>query len=644
MPCILTSRGVLMLLFLAASFALQGQVCHSFEPGTYAHPIYKTQAADSIGLAPTGNYDLVYHRIAVKLDPAVRYIAGSVTSYFRPQPSLTEMAFDLTDSLSVDSVYYHGARLYTVAHSGNAITIDFPAAVSSLDSVVVFYSGVPPETGFGSFVTSVHYDTVPVLWTLSEPYGARDWLPSKMTLTDKIDSLDFYISVPQGFHAGSNGLMTDSVVTGSTVTYHWRHRYPIATYLMGIAVSNYEEHTFQVSSAYGDITLLNYFFPEEEEQWLATDSNVAHTIRLYSELFGPYPFIKEKYGHAEFGWGGGMEHQTMSFVVAPDFELINHEMAHQWFGDKLTCDSWSEIWLNEGFATFLSGLCYERLQPEWWYTWRTVNMTKSIKGGNGTVLCDDTASVSRIFSGTLSYSKGAYLLHMMRWEIGDSSFFAAMKSYATDPSLVYSFSKTELLRAHFEAQSGRDLTWFFDQWYYHGGYPSYALDWSQQGSQLSLKLSQASSNPEVSFFKMKVPIKAYGADHDTTLVLDHTSSGQEFAAKVGFTIDSIVIDPELWLISAGNSVRKLPSLHTDNFIRILTNPVRNDLTIWYDSENQNHVTLAVYDPNAKKVAAESLPMHGGDYYTTSLAHLAAGVYVVRIESEHGSLTQRIVKM
>lgn len=644
MPRLCAFSGLMLAVLLILPAGLRAQVCHSFEPGTYTHRSFKTADADVIGLAPTGNYDLVYHRIAVRVDPAVRYIAGSVMSYFRPLSSLTQVSFDLTDSLSVDSVYYHGARLSAFTHSGNALTISFPSAIAALDSVVVFYSGVPPENGFGSFSTSIHYDTVPVLWTLSEPYGARDWLPSKMTLTDKIDSVDFYINVPRGFRAGSNGLMTDSALLGNTVTYHWRHRYPIATYLIGMAVSNYEAHTFRVASPYGDITLLNYFFPEEEADWLATDSNVAHAIRLYSELFGPYPFIREKYGHAEFLWGGGMEHQTMSFVVAPDFELLNHEMAHQWFGDKLTCDSWSEIWLNEGFATYLSGLCYERLAPEWWYAWRSTTLKRAVRGGNGTVLCDDTSSVGRIFDNSLSYSKGAYLLHMIRWEIGDSNFFAALKSYATDPALIYSFSKTELLKAHFESQSTKDLTWFFDQWYYNGGYPSYALDWSLQSGKLTIKLSQSSSNASNPFFKMKVPVRLYGHGVDTTLVLDHTASGQDFTAQVGFAIDSIQIDPELWLISAGNVVRRLPAPEAENFLQILTNPVRDNLTIWYDSYHQNHVTLAIYDLDGRKIETETIPAAGGDYYSTSLAHLAAGVYVAKVESEHRSITQRFVKL
>ena len=642
-------RIIVLIAFILVciSFA-QAQVCHSFEPGqTDPHPSlrqHKSLSIDSIGLASTDNYDIVYHRVSVKVDPAVRYIEGSVTSYFKPVTSLTQMAFDLTDSLSVDSIYYGGSRIQVFTHSANALTISFPVTITSLDSVVVYYSGVPPTTGFGSFNTGVHDTIVPVLWTLSEPYGARDWLPCKMTLTDKVDSLDFYINVPAGNRAASNGLMTDSTIIGHTVTYHWRHRYPIATYLMAIGVTNYSAHSFVVPTQYGDVTVLDYAYPEHEVEWESSDSNVAKSIQLYSNLFGAYPFIKEKYGHAQFGWGGGMEHQTMSFVYNTSFELVNHEMAHQWFGDKLTCGSWTDIWLNEGFAVFLSGLCYERIATEWWYIWRRNNVGKIVsRAGNGTVNCDDTASVGRIFNGNLTYAKGGYLLHMLRWQLGDSIFFGAIKSYVNDPVLAYSFSKTALLKQHLEEESGQDLTAFFQQWFYDGGYPSYALDWSQQGSRLSLKLSQSSSNPAVSFFTLHVPVKFYGKNVDTTLVLHHTSSGQDFSFDIPFAVDSAMIDPELWLISANNTVRKLPAPDQTDFVIALPNPVHDKLTIWYDSKNLNHVSLGVYDMQGQIVVSENIPSGNGDYYTTSLAALPAGVYVAKLATEKGTTTQRILK-
>ena len=643
MPSSIRYIGTLIITVLISSSAVTAQVCHSVDAVQGIH-IHKSLSIDSIGLASTDNYDIVYHRIAVKVDPAVRYIQGSVTSYFKPLATISQMSFDLSDSLSVDSIYYQSARLSTFTHSSNGITIQFANTISSLDSIVVYYSGVPPATGFGSFVTDVHDSIVPVLWTLSEPYGARDWWPCKMTLTDKVDSLDFYINVPTGNRAASNGLLIDSAVIGNTMTYHWRHRYPIATYLIAMGVTNYSSHTFTVPTQYGDITVLDYAYPEHEAEWEAQDSFTAKALQLYSTLFGPYPFIKEKYGHAQFGWGGGMEHQTMSFVYNLNYELVNHEMGHQWFGDKLTCGSWSDIWLNEGFAVYLSGLCYEYQSSIWWYPFRRSYLNKVINnGGNGTVECEDTASVSRIFDGSLSYAKGAYILHMLRGKLGDPDFFAALRSYVSDPLLVYSFSKTNLLKRHMEMQSGQDLTVFFEQWFYSGGYPSYALDWSQLGTRLSLKLSQASTNPLVSFYTMTVPIKFIGKNVDTTLILDHTSSGQEFSYDLPFAIDSVVIDPELWLISNKNTVRKLPAPGKEYFVEILSNPVHDVLTIWYDSKNLNSVSLNLYNDQGQRIISEEIPAGNGDFYHTSVLYLPAGVYIAKISTEKGTTTQRVAK-
>jgi aminopeptidase N len=637
----LKMRILCMVLVLMYTCSLSAQVCHSFEASTEEIHSHRKLSTDSIGLAPTDNYDIVYHRISVWVDPAVRYIRGTVVSYFKPLSPLSQIAFDLTDTLSVDSVYYRGVSIHTFAHTGNAITISFGDTITSLDSVTVYYSGVPPTTGFGSFVTDFH-DSIPILWTLSEPYGSRDWWPGKMTLTDKVDSLDFYINVPVGNRAASNGLLADTARIGNTVTYHWRHRYPIANYLIAMGVTNYYAYSDTVHTTHGNIYVLNYVFPEDTDGWHSEDSNINKALTLYSNLFGQYPFIKEKYGHAQFGWGGGMEHQTMSFVYNWSYDLINHEMAHQWFGDKLTCGSWSDIWLNEGFAVYLSGLCYEYLAPEWWWPFRYQTSTNVIKHANeGSVFCGDTNRVRRIFDSNLSYRKGAYILHMLRGQLGDSAFFAALYDYANDSTLVYSFSKTALLKQHLETHSGKDLTTFFTNWFYGVGYPSYAMEWVQEGGHVSCRLSQSTSDPSVSFYAMHVPVKFLGNNRDTTVILDHTSSGQEFSFAVPFAVDSVQIDPELWLISAHNVVRRMPVLQ-DDFIAIYPNPVSDMMTIWYDSKNLHQVSYAIWDMQGQKVMQNNIPM-SGDRYAVSLAGLQGGVYIIKVNTEQGSRSQRIVK-
>ncbi|HRI59346.1 MAG TPA: M1 family metallopeptidase, partial [Saprospiraceae bacterium] len=461
-------------------------------------------------LAPSGDYDVRYQRMEWQVDPAVRYIKGGVTTFFETKTDgFNTVNFDLSDSLAVDGVQYHGNTVaYT--HSGNVLAIELPAMLSAgvIDSVKVSYQGKPTSTGFGSFIQADHSGT-PVLWTLSEPYGALDWWPCKQDLTDKIDSIDVFVTCPAAYRAAGNGLLVSEADAGAgQKTYHWRHRYPIACYLVAFAVTNYAQYSDFAEIQTGPLPILNYVFPENLATAQSQTPNVISVLEFYDSLFIPYPFHKEKYGHAQFGWGGGMEHQTMSFMVSFDYELMAHELAHQWFGDHVTCGSWEDIWLNEGFATYLSGLCYERFSPNGvWPNFKFNRIANVVSQPGGSVWVNDTTNVGRIFSGRLSYSKGAMVLHQLRWTVGDAAFFAGIRNYLNAPGLSGDFARTTDLRSHIEATSGQDLNWYFNDWFYGEGYPSYQIEWSQAGNTAWITIHQTQSHPSVGFFEVPVPLR-----------------------------------------------------------------------------------------------------------------------------------------
>ena len=512
----------------------------------------------------TGNYDLKYHRLEFNVDPAKTTISGDVTTYFEAKEDLNLITFDLADNMIVTQVLQRENPL-TFSQNANdelIITLDATQNTGVLDSLTISYSGDPVSSGFGSFEIDTHNGD-PVLWTLSEPYGAKGWWPCKQDLNDKIDSIDVYITTPrfnpfsEEYVAVSNGLEQSQEVNGSDKTTHFKHRHPIPAYLVAIAVTNYSVYSDMVPNNSNPFEVVNYVYPENFATAKASTPITVDCINLYTSLFEEYPFADEKYGHAQFGWGGGMEHTTVSFMGGFGGDLIAHELAHQWFGDKVTCGSWSDIWLNEGFATYLSGLTRENLvlTDTDFKTWKQQRISSITSQSGGSVYVTDTTSVNRIFDGRLTYNKGAMVLHMLRKKLGDTDFFQGIQNYLSDPNHAYGYAKTDDFKTIMEAASGQDLTEFFNDWIYNQGYPSYTIQWYQAGNQLHTNVSQTQSDPSVTFFESPITLKVNGTMGEMQdIVLDNTLNSESFSNTINFTISSIIFDPESDIVSKNNSV------------------------------------------------------------------------------------------
>ena len=334
------------------------------------------------------------------------------------------------------------------------------------------------------------------------PYGARDWWPCKQDLTDKADSIDVFVTHPRfydthEYKTASNGILVSETVTESNKTNHWKHGYPIPAYLIAFAVTNYSVYfDYAYEGTDNEFSIINYVYPESLADAQAQTAITADIMEIFGELFGMYPYADEKYGHAQFNWGGGMEHTTMSFMGSFGRSLIAHELAHQWFGDKITCGSWEDIWLNEGFATYLEALTRERIDGnEAFIAWRENTVSDITAKSDGSVRCSDTTDVSRIFDWRLSYQKSAMVLHMLRYKLGDADFFSAVQNYMADPELAFGYARTIDLQNHLEAQSGIDLDEFFADWYVGEGHPSYQLRWYQSGDSAYFLIHQENIAP-----------------------------------------------------------------------------------------------------------------------------------------------------
>ncbi len=558
----------------------------------------------------TSNYDVKYYRLAVEINPNINFISGNVTNYFVPteDAGMSEIKLDCAEALQVDSAKYHGNNVTFSVVIDEQRTFYFPNTITkgNLDSLTIFYHGTPVSTGFGSFYKGVHgANSAPIVWTFSVPYGAKDWWICKNTLDDKADSLDLFVKTLSQYKAVGNGKLVEILpdADGISHSFHWKHRYPITSYLVATSVTNYSSYSdYLVSPNNDSLEILNFVYPENLTAAKQGTIALLPVIQFYESKFGKYPFRKEKFGHAQFGWGGGMEHQTMVFVTNFDKGLLAHELAHQWFGDAITCGTFRDVWLNEGFATYVTALADEPNSAITFKNWKASTINAITAQTNGSVYNPDTTDYNRIFDYRLTYQKGAMLLNMLRYKIGDSAFFAGMKAYMADTTLVYKYAQTINFHNQMTVTSGQNLAFFFQKWFYSEGYPKYDLRWAQTAdAKIVVKLNQTTSHPSVIFYEMPVEIRFRNATRDTTVRFEHIFSGQIEYFNLGFTPTFVGFDPENNIVCKKTVTKDISlaasELEDEILLQIAPNPVANILKI---NVLENYIQkISLYDVSGK---------------------------------------------
>lgn len=590
----------------------------------------------------TLNYDLRYQRLELDLDPAQQFVSGTVTSHFVPNQNISSIYFDLSDALTVSEVKYHGAILPFTQLATKELKIDFPAVIpsSSLDSLSIKYSGAPDTGGSAgdAFTVSTQNGT-PVLYTLSEPYGAQEWFPTKQSLNDKIEKVDLKINTPSQYNVASNGkLYSETLLPGNRKLTFWQTNYPIPAYLIALGITNYTKLNDTMGSP--AFPFVNYLYPSTTSNSTVM-SNIEWTktvMNTFEQYFGPYPYRNEKYGHMQFGWGGGMEHATMSSMGSWGRGIIAHELAHQWFGDKVTCGAWNDIWLNEGFATFGEHLANEKLlmtnSQFMSYLSSEMNYITSSSGGSVYVSDTNLGNTGAIFSGRLSYSKGGYVVRMIKWILGDDVFYSALKDYHSRPELAYGYAKTADLKNSLLMSTGKDFTEFFNDWIYGQGHPTYQIRWNQTSDQmLRFKVSQTTSHSSVNFFEMPLPIKVNGTGGQVAyLVLNHTTKNQNFAEQINFPVSSVQFNYENQILQRNSTVTKDTTILAVNDsgkdpVKVYPNPVKNSLSVSGITKDQQY---EIYSMDGKMIKT-------GTYSsgkTIDVNILTKGVYLLKIENQN----------
>ena len=637
-------KSYLILFILSISFCFGQNHRNEFDEIVTSEMHSASKLLNIVVNQNTLNYDITYHKLEFTVDPAVYFISGKVTTTFTALSNMNTVTFDLSNPIVVSSVKKNNVNLTFTQNGNNELVINLPSVLTTGNSasVEIIYSGQPPASGFSSFASQTHNGT-PVLWTLSEPFGARDWWPCKQDLNDKINSIDVYITAPSQYVAVSNGVETSApILNGSFKTTHFHHGYPIPAYLICMAVTNYTVFTQSAGIGANTYPIVNYIYPEnftpEVEFQL---SQTPLILDFYSNLFELYPFSNEKYGHAQFGWGGGMEHTTVSFMNNFNRGLIAHEMAHQWFGDKITCGTWKDIWLNEGFATYVAALVIENFDGADAFIEEKEYMIGNITsqtGGNVYLTDTQATNVGRIFSGRLTYNKGAMVLNMLRFKLGDALFFQGVRNYLADTNLAYKYAITSDLKSHLEAVYGQDLTEFFNDWIINQGYPTYDITAQNWGlGQAKITVNQSQSNASVTYFEMPVPIRLYdvnGNFFDT--VVENTFNGQEFIVNVPFEINDLAFDVNKNLISKNNTTLLGNTLfELENAISIYPNPAFDKLNI--QVPNNVIVQKVIIFNNLGQRVLETSAL---DF---SISQLSTGIHFVDIVTDEGTFHKKIIK-
>jgi len=499
---------------------------------------------DSIGdpkapeLGNTG-YDVLRYTLALAIDPATETISGTATlEVAATLRNLGRLSLDFSgpeiSRLTVDGTEAPYQR------QGTKLFVDLPSLLDEGQAftIVVAYSGHPQPVAsryLGFIPLGMHF-VDDVAFVVSEPDGARSWFPCNDHPRDKA-FFRYEITVPKGILVAANGQPDPPVEGETTTTFAWEHDSPMATYLATVAVGRYQV----IEGAASNGIPLRHFVPDDlvpaAETLLAPTGDM---IVLLERFFGPYPF--ESYGHVIVPMGGvSLETQTMTLldagVVSRGAEyVVVHELAHQWFGDSVSPASWADIWLNEGFATYASWLWDEAKLPDAMRRQLETVEQFAWQADSGEPLADPSAG--NLF-GFNSYSKGAWVLHMLRGEIGDEAFFKVLRAY--HERFKGSVASTADFQAVAEEVSDQDLDRFFDQWVYGQGMPNLAVNW-QQGIDGSLQVQVCQHQANLFVFDLPLAVGDGAERTRQTLTVDEIE--EQLIWPLDFVVTQLQTDPE----------------------------------------------------------------------------------------------------
>ena len=616
---------------------------------------------------PENNYDLKIYHLNINVERNSMFVSGNVLSKAKVVvPMLDTFAFVLHQNHTIDSVYVNGAKRNFVRQDSLVkATTGAPIVQNTLFDAIVYYNGTCPLSSAAAIGGGYNMGTSgawgnQVTWSLSESFVAYEWFPCKQDLTDKIDSSWVYATTDSANMVGSNGLLKNVVSLGNKKRYEWKSKYAIDYYLISVATAKYRAYNFYAKPQYlvpDSIFIQNFIYDNaiNNTAWNSqkTELNkMKQTMNLQCNLFGMYPFYKEKYGHCMAPFQGGMEHQTMTSLGFFEFSLDAHELGHQWWGDNVTCRSWKDIFVNEAWASYSEQLCHEYLSSISGNT-AAGNMQSvhsnvmSLPGGSCYFTNADTMNADRIFDSRLTYDKGAAVVHSLRYEINnDSLFFPAIRAFQnTYKNSVASVIEFKDFMATF---TGINFNQFFNQWYYGEGYPTFNVKYAKAGNVFYIKSTQTQSMASVTpLFITHLDYKISRVSKPDTIVrMLHSQLVENYTLTLTGTVTAVSVDPNNWILN------KVVGPTLDNTIittgieeleetifNIGPNPTSDIVLVTLNNNNVYQFELT--DVTGKLIAKKEFSKQT----SFDLSKYSNGIYILSLKNNRNEIVQskKIVK-
>lgn len=676
---------------LALSFLVAPVMVLQAQDGYY----HDFDSKRTTGKSGTGdNIDVNYYRCDWTIDPRTtsKTITGTVTTYFTTTTTnVNTIKIDLNSGSFNNSslvVKYHGTTC-TRSLSSNILTITLPVTIATkgtLDSLSISYSGNPPNVSGAAqgYQRGKDGNNINYVNTLSESYEDRDWWPCKADMQDKPDSMDLIVKVPWAssgtdtFWVAANGKMIDSTISGGWRTFHFKTKYPTASYLVGISVARFNRYYRTVNINGTTVPVVYNLLAGKTSSYYTNAVNamdkINQVIVKFSEKFGDYPFKDEKHGFYDGLLGaGGMEHQTFS-AIAPSaltsLGTLTHELMHQWFGDKVTFSTWNDLWLAEGFARYSEALGPELLPAVFGSNPSSIRLgwKNSSKNSYSSVgawipnssMGNSDAIWNTAYGGAV-YDRGAMVVSMLRTLLGDDKFFEACRNYLNDPLLAYGSAKTSDLQRHMEAViGGFSLQEFFDSYVTGNGYPIYtnsnSIQWQAIGStgiRFGVVGQGRSAGSNVSYYASVLPIRVQGAGGKDTLIVlyDRGSLGVSVGGHgidygnsptpeiyLGWKPTSVTFDPyNMSLVDGSVMAGTVMATHITEFNVTRQNDKDVATLKIEDYNNVKNVSLESSKDGNNFIFSAAMQSGANGTYTTSLLSSGSTYYRAKVVMQGGEI-------